>query len=744
MRKYPLGGNLNFDYVKWYTMRNPILIVLLTNLIGVTQAQQKDVQPDSSYSSMPQIQVVLERNKLLSKVPGSITVIDPIALKKIAPTSSNEVFRKVPGINVADEEGAGLRLNIGIRGLDPDRSRNVLMLEDGIPIALNPYGEPEMYFTPSIDKVSRIEVLKGSGQILFGPQTIGGVVNLITADPPLKTTSLLRIRSGSGGYFSTFASHGSTKGRMGYLVSYLTKRADNMGPTRFNLHDISTKFRFRLGERSTLGIKVGAYSETSNATYIGLTQTMFDQGNQDFVRMAPNDFLPVNRYTISATHHYRIDPNWQWQNTVFAYRVSRNWRRQDFSSTPSPNGTGIVWGNPQITDGAIYMLNTNGQRNRTFNVGGAESQLKWNRGAHQLHIGARLLLEQANEQFWIGSRPEEDLGFLRDDEKRSGRAASIYFNEGWQVAKKLNLHGGVRLEHYGFERTLFRGRFPSNGSISVIDTNLSATNRVTALIPGIGFNYSVREDVTFFGGLHRGFAPPRIKDAITSGGIPIELKAELSWNTEIGFRSNVNDALEVEMTFFRMDFSNQIIPVSQSSGILNATGLINGGKTVHQGMEWSISWDLGKWKNKKYNLIVSHNGTLSTSRYNADRFILVANNKVNVRNNRLPYAPTLMLNGALEWQDAKGNGVRFSGNYISEQFSDELNTLVPSNNGRIGLIASRYLIDASAFLKPFKKDIQFTVAVKNLTNERYIASRRPQGIRVGLPRQVFAGIEVRW
>ncbi|MFN5480467.1 MAG: TonB-dependent receptor family protein [Chitinophagaceae bacterium] len=725
-------------------MRNPILIVLLSTLLGGVRAQQLSLQSDSGYTSMPQIQVVLERNKLLSKVPGSVSVIGPITLKKIAPTSSNEVFRKVPGLNVVDEEGAGLRLNVGVRGLDPDRSRNVLMLEDGIPIALNPYGEPEMYFTPAIEKMSRIEVLKGSGQILFGPQTIGGVVNMITADPPEQSTSQLRIRTGSGGYLSTYASHGSTHGRIGYLVSYLNKRADNMGPTRFNLNDISTKLRMRLSDRSTLGIKLGAYLESSNATYIGLTQTMYEKGNEDFVRMAPFDFIPVRRYTISATHQLRINEELQWQNTLFAYTISRNWRRQDFSSVPVQNTTGIIWGDPTIADGAIYMLNTNGQRNRTFNVGGAESQLKWNRGAHQLHIGARLLLEQANEQFWIGSRPEEDLGFLRDDEKRSGRAASIYFNEGWQVAKKLNLHGGVRLEHYGFERTLFRGRFPSNGSISVIDTNLSATNRVTALIPGIGFNYSVREDVTFFGGLHRGFAPPRIKDAITSGGIPIELNAELSWNTEIGFRSNVNDALEVEMTFFRMDFSNQIIPVSQSSGILNATGLINGGKTVHQGMEWSISWDLGKWKNKKYNLIVSHNGTLSTSRYTADRFILVANNKVNVRNNRLPYAPTLMLNGALEWQDAKGNGVRFSGNYISEQFSDELNTLVPSNNGRIGLIASRYLIDASAFLKPFKKDIQFTVAVKNLTNERYIASRRPQGIRVGLPRQIFIGVEFRW
>lgn len=650
----------------------------------------------------------------------------------------------MPGLNVVDEEGAGLRLNVGVRGLDPDRSRNVLMLEDGIPIALNPYGEPEMYFTPAIEKMSRIEVLKGSGQILFGPQTIGGVVNMITADPPEQSTSQLRIRTGSGGNLSTYASHGSTHGRIGYLVSYLNKRADNMGPTRFNLNDISTKLRMRLSDRSTLGIKLGAYSESSNATYIGLTQTMYEKGNEDFVRMAPFDFIPVRRYTISATHQLRINEELQWQNTLFAYTISRNWRRQDFSSVPVQNTTGIIWGDPTIADGAIYMLNSNGQRNRTFYVGGIESQLKWTKGIQQLHIGTRLLTEKANEQFWIGSRPDENLGFLRDNERRRGSAVSLYANESVQLGSRLNLHGGVRLEHYDYERNIFRGRFIRNGVTAVIDTNVLAGNLTTAVIPGIGFNFTVREQLIFFGGIHKGFAPPRIKDAITTTGTTNDLDAEQSWNTEIGLRSSVEDHFTMELTLFRMDFQNQIIPVSQSSGNVNATGLANGGKTMHKGIELGVAWDLGKWMNKQYSLVITSNITLVDSRYVADRFIYTGNNKINVRNNKLPYAPELMMNASVEWSDKSGNGIRISSNYVSVQYSDELNTLIPSANGRIGKIDARHIMDATGFLKPFKKDVLFTLSVKNLTNERYIASRRPQGIRVGLPRQIFIGVEFRW
>ena len=142
---------------------------------------------------------------------------------------------------------------------------NLLVVEDGVPVALNPYGEPELYFTPVIDKVRSIEVLKGSGQVQFGPQTIGGVVNLITADPPATERTELRVKGGQGGFFSTYASYGNTVGNMGFNVSYLRKQADNIGPTWFRINDLSAKLRFQLSEKSSIGMKLGVYDELSNS-----------------------------------------------------------------------------------------------------------------------------------------------------------------------------------------------------------------------------------------------------------------------------------------------------------------------------------------------------------------------------------------------------------------------------------------------------------------------------------------------
>ncbi|TVR90359.1 MAG: hypothetical protein EA411_00130, partial [Saprospirales bacterium] len=123
----------------------------------------------------PQLIIKGSRQGVFGAVPGSLDRIDGRALSLVSPISANEAIRSFSGVHLQDEEGAGLRINLGMRGLDPNRSRNILMLEDGIPVALKPYGEPEMYYSPAIDRMTGVELIKGSGQILYGPQTIGGV-----------------------------------------------------------------------------------------------------------------------------------------------------------------------------------------------------------------------------------------------------------------------------------------------------------------------------------------------------------------------------------------------------------------------------------------------------------------------------------------------------------------------------------------------------------------------------------------
>jgi len=694
---------------------------------------------------MPEIMVIASKDRVFSRVPGSVTYIDAKEIKTVNPLSGNEVLRRSPGVHVVDEEGLGLRANIGIRGLDPDRSRSILVLEDGVPVALAPYGEPEMYYTPAMDRMAGVEILKGSGQILFGPQTIGGVVNYITANPPQDEEGSIYVQGGQGGFFSGLMNYGNTFGNTGVQVNLLKKRAENIGPTEFDITDFNTKFLFNLNDKSELGAKIGIYNETSNSTYIGINQVMFDRGGEDFVRLAPDDRLDVKRYSLSFSHQYRFRKTVRLRTIAYGYTTTRNWNRQDFSinnsNTPPSNWTGVVWGDVEVPGGAIFMRNSTGNRNRQFEVAGIEPRLEIDynlfKTKSELIVGTRYLVERAFEQRVNGTKAGVKSGDLVEDEIRTGNAFSAYAQNKVQISSKFDVNVGLRFENFNYEREINRRSFPG---IGVRDTLLLAGSNVQEIIPGIGFNLRPAQNFNIFGGVHKGFAPPRTKDAITSLGEPLDLEAERSVNYELGVRTEPTHWLFLEATGFVMDFSNQIIPVSESSGGIGF-GLVNGGATLNRGFETAAIVDLSNifgWGRIK--LTYDLNGTFLKATYAEDRFI----QDTNINGNWVPYAPNWFVNSAVTLQTEAGFGLRVVGNFVGKQYGDELNSVEPSVNGRTGIIPAYNLFDAVFSYDVTKWNSRFTFSIKNLTDERYIASRRPQGIRVGIPRFISAGYEFRF
>ena len=690
---------------------------------------------------MPEFSIIANKDRIFSQVPGAVNYLNKEDIKSLMPVSGNEVFRRVSGLNVVDEEGLGMRVNIGIRGLNPDRSRNVLMLEDGVPVALAPYGEPEMYYSPAIDRMAGVEILKGSGQILYGPQTIGGVVNYITPNAPETEQGSVQIQGGQGSFFSGLVNYGNTFGNTGLQVNLLRKSADNVGPTQFGITDFNTKFLFKLNEKSELGAKFGIYDERSNSTYIGLNQVMFDQGGQDFTRLAPDDRLDVSRYSLSFSHVYRFNPDFKLRTIAYGYTTTRNWNRQDFSinnsNTPPSNWTGVVWGDTSIPGGAIFMRDGTGQRNRQFEVAGIEPRIELNHGLfgqkNELKAGVRFLVESAKEQRVNGTKAGVKSGNLIEDELRNGRAFSAYFQNETELGEKVSLHGGLRFEKFNYERNIFRRNF---SGIGVRDTSIVASNAVNEIIPGVGFTVKPTNTITLFGGIHKGFAPPRTKDAITSTGDALDLEAERSWNYEAGVRSELNNWIYVEATAFLMDFSNQIIPVSESAGGLGF-GVVNAGATRHQGLETSFIFDLSRaFGLKKWAIDYDIQATFIDAYFSEDRFI----GDVNINGNTTPYAPEWLLNSSLAIESESGFSARLTYNFVGDQFGDEVNSIEPSANGRTGLIPSFFTLDAVVGYEIKKANLGFNLSVKNLTDERYISTRRPQGIRVGLPRFITAGV----
>lgn len=718
------------------------LVILCFSSILTAQNETNDTLP--LLWDIPEITILESRDGLFARTPGSVSYINQAGINRIAPVSGNEVFKTLPGIHVVDEEGAGLRLNLSVRGLDPDRSRGILVLEDGIPVALAPYGEPEMYYTPAIDRMAGIELLKGSGQILYGPQTIGGVLNYITADPPASPEGYVKLQAGAGGMVHAQAGYGATVGSTGYQLNYLHKRADKLAYAGYRINDLTGKFRFFINRHSHLNLKVSVYDEWSDATYIGLTQGMYDSGNQDFTQMAPDDQLSIRRYATSLSHVWQPDSGTQLKTVLFGYTTTRDWQRQDFSSNASAsNQTGVIWGDPAIPGGAVFMLNRTSHRNRQFEVAGLESRLSKKHTlfgpGQQLDLGTRILYERAFEQRVNGTTSDAPSGALIEDERRTGYAWSTFLQNQWSITSRIHLTAGLRSEVFLYDREIFRGSFGG----TVKDTMIEAGRDILTFIPGIGMNYEVAPNWTFFAGLHKGFAPPRIKDAITQAGDALDLAAEESWNSELGIRHKRQSFWGMEATAFFMDFTNQIIPVSESSGG-TGSGLVNGGATRHLGIELGLDLHFGEWMGPRHQLDLHTATTVINAYYNKDRFLTFGSETINIKGNKTPYAPGFYQSATLSYMYRGTWGATAHVLHTGHQFTDELNTKIASADGRTGEISGYTVLDLNVFHQLTCIPLKLGVSVKNLTDERYIITRRPQGIRVGLPRYFSGSIEFRF
>ena len=691
------------------------------------------------------VEVVGSRADALSRLPGSAAVIGMQELHAMQPLSANEALRTMAGVHVQEEEGVGLRANVGVRGLDPDRSRTLLVLEDGVPVALAPYGEPEMYYSPPIDRMNRVELVKGSGSILFGPQTIGGVLNYVTADAPSIATGSVTLQGGEGRSRLVKASYGGSWNGVRGNVGAFDKRARDLAGLWFTVSDVTGKIGARTAA-GEFGLKATYYDERSNSTYVGLTQSMFDAA--PYVHPAPNDLLHIKRYAVTASHETGLFANSSVRTSAYAYQTTRNWRRQDYGYS---------------ADGSQHVFrNSTGNRNRSFDVAGIEPRFRtvWTRGGRpvELDFGMRLHYERARDQHVNGASATASSGEVRDDEIRVGKAVSVFAQNRIFLTPTWHVTPGLRVERFTYERNIVRARVrratATGTTRNVEDVNIKGGDAVSEVIPGIGSAWTPSPLFTLFAGVHRGFAPPRVKDGLVypdptlaaGAQIPelqtLALDAERSLNYELGTRLTPHPFLSLEATAFYLDFTNQIIEPSLSAGSAADVALANQGATRHRGIEAAVSLDVAKALGRPFGLIARLATTRTVAEFSRDRFLRSGTDTVNVRGNRLPYSPALTASGSITLDHPTGLLLRLDALHVGEQFSDNFETRAGSANGRVGLIPAHRVFDLAArYRLPVLTGLSFSATVKNLAGNRYIASRRPEGIKPGLPRTAFAGLD---
>lgn len=650
---------------------------------------------------LPRIDIVGQEENARSKIPGTVDVINQKQLEILQPLSLQDALKTVPGVNIrGDEGGLGSIPNIGMRGLNPSRSQKVLLLEDGAPIHPSLFISSASYYSPPVDRMSGIEVLKGASGLQYGPSNIGGVINYLTKTP--EQGFKLSGKAGNYGYQLAQIEAGGKSESNGAVagINIIKSESDGYQGNGYKMYDILFKGGLAISQDQWLSLKYTHYDNNINTSYVGLRPNQYSGKYSS--NPAPNDYFVTKRNAVDLNHSWEIGHGTKLNTLIYWSQLDRDYWRQSIGGR---NADQTVF-NP-----CNGVANCMFGRNREFQMLGVDSRLNQSFNAmgidNELEFGIRLHTESQINQM-VGSTSFIKSGSILGHEENKANSMAMYLQNRFLLSKNLAIIPGLRLESYRQSR-------------NNIITNTSGTAKNLESVPQIGATLQIAPELQIYSSIYKGFAPAQLATAISEKGVDQQLDPERSTNVEFGMRGK-NAGFTYDAAVFSMNFSNQIVNQSLASGITKA----NGGKSLHQGAELALGYQLvGGW---------GLNGNLT--------YIPVAkfvgNSSMGSDGNRIPYTAKFVSNLGVNYQK---NGLKtlLSLNYLSSQYADSANTVAQNMIGTLGEIASITTVNWSANYE-VNKALKIFGVVNNLFNRRYISSRSPDGIFAGAPLNFQVGM----
>jgi Fe(3+) dicitrate transport protein len=648
--------------------------------------------------AIPVIEVIGTREDAVSRQTGAVVVLEREDLEILLPVSTEDALRRVPGVNAKSEEETAIVANIGIRGLSASESKS-LVLEDGVPVAPGLFIGNDRYFNPRIQRIERIELLKGSASLRYGPSTIGGVVNFLTKTPD--DGLLVSARAGSFNTREAILEAGLRSDALyGGLVA-THARSDGFMDKGYEMTDLMFKAGATLGSRQTLGLKASYYENDANISYRGLLLDDYRAGQR--YNPAPDDHYLTDRTAFDINHQLDLGARATLSTLLYWSELTRDYWRYDVN-TPASNAAGR-W---------VYTDTLTGN-NRSFERYGIDTRLSYDHRlfgiASSAEAGVRVLREESDDRRVRATRAQDRTGVTDRRLADSARSLALHAQNRFELGERLAVTPGLRLETYEQTRRV------------LIPAAERASTSNTEWLPGVGATYLVTPAAQLYGGVYRAFAPA--SNGVALDGLTDQrLAAERSTNLELGVRGG-HGGFSYELTAFRMDFDNQVV-TGNSNPLLSRS---NAGKTLHQGAEAALSYDLSAGFRVSTNLT-----WVPTSRFESGDNL----------GNRIPYSPKVIANLAIEYSQG-GLRTALMAHYRGAQFGDETNRVDLPGNAAGGIWGGRLsaytVLDVSA---QYRFNEQFTLfgAVKNLADRNYITGLR-QGIYVGPERSFELGLRYR-
>ena len=710
--------------------------------------------------------IVVSASRLDAReVAGSVQFLDAALLEQQSYSDINRVLRQVPGLNIVEEEGFGIRPSIGIRGSGTDRNTKIAVMEDGVPIAPAPYAAPGAYYFPRTPRMAAVEVSKGPAAIKYGPQTVAGALGMFSTPIPGGPGDGLGGKLDvSAGEFATWPGHAivggwtQTEGAFDVGASLETlqessdgfKELDSGGDTGFRIQDYVAKLALRSKDGAampqSLELKFQYSDEDSDETYLGLSLDDFRADPYRRYRASQLDNMQVEHQTWQATHQVDFSDDVGLTTLAYYTNTQRAWYKlndvrnaadtgytslTNILSNPAayPVEYATLVGEPGTSSapGALRVRNNS----REYYAAGLQAVLGigFDAGAarHELELSVRYHQDEEDRfqnddryQMVDGAMLLTSAGAPGTQDNRVGEAAAwaMYVRD-TVTWGDWTLTPGLRYETIELKRTNWGGSNPDRDGPGRV-----SKNTVDALLPGLGATYALTDSLLLVGGVHRGFVNP-------SPGSDAD--EELSWNYEGGFRYD-RGAASVEAVAFLVDYENLVGTCTASTGGTCAIGdQYDGGRARVHGLEFTAAWDAASALSTRFAfpLALTYTWTQAEFRTSFDSDFGEWGDVQ--KGDQLPYVPEnqLTLNAGVEADRWRA--------YLAINYVDEARAV--AGTGAIletQRIDSRTLLDLRGEFDLNGRTTLFASA-QNLTGEEYNVAFRPAGARPGAPRTLLAG-----
>ncbi|RHW22122.1 TonB-dependent receptor family protein [Pseudomonas jilinensis] len=699
-----------------------VKLTALLCLPGLTLAQTSE-QP----LQLPSMDVRSLVPSEVQGMPGAANLLSRETLDTYKPYSLHDAFDFVPGVRTIDDDVLGLRSGIGIRGAPPRRSRKVLLLEDGTSINNSAYLDSGAHYTPPMQRLEQIEVLKGAGQIVHGPLNNHGIINFRNLKPTATPQTKVELGAGNQDTRQVHLMHRRTEGPVGMVFAYTGQEADGtFDVEEHEFDDFYAALQWQVNERHQLATSATYFRERSQG-YDESNLSLAEYRNKprskrqlDEAREFNN--ISVDYYKLDLTHNFQLSNDVRLSSKVFATELDRP-RFQTRGTSPREGG---------VMEG----------RDRRYHTLGADSRIDiGNLHAlgleHRLQAGLRYEKHRFADRRPVG-RPGEYLkesnrgnvyaragvdGYTRDGRLVSYDAEAVSgFIQNTLSWGDWAITPGLRYETYNqYKKTNFRPGSSAEGSRDKDSNSL--------WLPGISLLYSGFNATEIYAGIHRGYAPASAR----TDDFP--LTPETGINSQIGVRSHALRGVSLDAAFFYNRIKDTLIRDSVDS--FGDALFINAANSHVHGLDLGARIDSDAFYNSPYNLFAELALNFTKARFSNGP----------LKGNQVPEVPTRVGSLTLGVEHAAGWQLSVTASHFGAFYTDIENTRaldVTGSEDDAGRVPGRTLWSARAsYQLPTRLDTTLWLQGRNLSDKLYIADIQ-EGIRPGAPRTVVGGVTFRF